>query len=112
MAILTKLETSWVGTFLEGMKLSSRDDVTLRIHRGIMTIRVKRSDGRIQSDSTAIGGPSQRLNFDPSALSPAERPNVARRLRREGHRQRAIARLLGVSQATFSLDLRKWGPWP
>lgn len=108
MPNLVKSEPAHVDAFLEKLKIGPRDDVKLRLRGGVLTAVVKRADGRVQSITTMLGGRFQRRTaYDQSGSSPAERRKVVRQLRKEGHRQTAIADLLGVSQATVSLDLRK-----
>jgi DNA-binding NarL/FixJ family response regulator len=108
MSAVVKFEPAQVIAFLEDLKIGTRDDVKLRIRAGVVTAHVKRPNGRVQSVTTMLGGRFRRLTaFDPSELSPADRRKVVKHLNKEGLRQTAIADLLGVSQATVSLDLRK-----
>ena len=96
-----------VGTFLKDLQIGPHDDAKLRIRAGVVSAHVKRADGRVQSATTMLNGQFRRLTaFDPSGLSRTARRKVVRQLRKEGLRQTAIADLLGVSQATVSLDLR------
>ena len=96
-----------VGTFLAGWDIGLSDDVKVRIRNGTLSAVVKRADGRIQTGTTMLGGKFQRAtNYDKAASSPLERRKIVKLLRKEGHRQTAIAELLGVSQATVSLDLK------
>lgn len=108
MAGLVRFQPSLLSTFLTELKIGDRDDVKMRIKGGVVSAHVKRADGRVQSATTMLDGHFQQMSaFDPNTLTPAERRKVVRKLRKEGHRQIAIADLLGVSQATVSLDLRK-----
>lgn len=108
--IRPKPDFSAVGTLLEDLRVGRRDDIKLRIRNGVVSAHVKRPDGRVHSATTMLNGQFRQLtNFDPSGLSPAERQRVVKKLRKDGLRQTAIADLIGVSQATVSLDLRKKG---
>ncbi|MER8800174.1 hypothetical protein [Mesorhizobium sp. M0019] len=106
--VKVKLDYSAVGSLLEDLQVGRRDDVKLRIRAGIVSAHVKRADGRVQSATTMLNGQFRQLtDFNPSGLTPAARRRIVKKLRKDGHRQTAIADLIGVSQATVSLDLRK-----
>lgn len=107
MPNIVKFESGRVGPFLDGLKIGPRDDVKLRIRAGVITANVKKPSGRIQSVTAMLNGSFQQLTaFDPTDLSVAERRRIVKKLKKDGLRQTAIADLLGVSQATVSLDLR------
>ena len=108
MRNLIKSQPTGVDVFLEGLKVGPQDDVRMRLRAGVLTAVVKRADGRVQTATEMLGGQFQRRTaYNPDGLSPAKRRKVVRQLRKEGLRQMAIADLLGVSQATVSLDLQK-----
>jgi DNA-binding NarL/FixJ family response regulator len=108
MPNLVKHKPAQVDAFLENLQIDPRDDVKLRLKGGVLSAVVRRADGRVQSATTMLGGKFQsRTAYDSDASSPAERRKIVKKLRKEGHRQTAIADLLGVSQATISLDLKK-----
>ena len=108
--LMLKLNYDAVATLLEGLDIRRGDNVKLTIHNGVAAANVKRTDGRVQSSTTMLNGRfHQQTYFNSSGLSPAARRKVVRKLRKDGHRQTAIADLIGVSQATVSLDLRKNG---
>ena len=94
--------------FLGGLNAGPSDDLKLRIKGGVASAHIKRTDGSVQSATSILDGRlQQRTNFDPEGMTPKERRRIVRSLRKAGHRQTAIADLLGVSQATVSLDLRR-----
>lgn len=108
MPNLVKANPPRIDAFLEDWRIGPEDDVKLRIRGGVLTAVAKRADGRVQTRTMMLDGRFQRRTaIDTSGLSPAERRKIVRQLRKEGHRQAAIADLLGVSQATISLDLKK-----
>lgn len=104
----SKPDYSAVSAILEDLRVRRSDDVKLRIRNGVISASVKRADGRVQSATSMLGGQFRQLtDFDPAGLSLAERQKLVKKLRRDGLKQTAIADLIGVSQATVSLDLRK-----
>jgi DNA-binding NarL/FixJ family response regulator len=106
--IRPKIDYSAVGLLLEELRVGRNDDVKLRIRNGVVTVHAKRPSGRVDSATIMLGGQFQQsTKFDPSGLSPKARQKVVKKLRKDGLRQTAIADLIGVSQATVSLDLRK-----
>jgi DNA-binding NarL/FixJ family response regulator len=108
MSNLVKHKPAQVDAFLESLRIDRDDDVKLRLKGGILSIVVKRADGRVQSATTMLGGNFQsRTAYASDEVSPAERREIVKQLRKKGHRQTTIADLLGVSQATVSLDLKK-----
>lgn len=105
---LVKFVPSQVGAFFDDLRINSKDDVKVRIRGGVLTAHVKRASGRIESATTMLGGQFKQFTaFDPSSLSAADRRKAVQLLRSQGHRQTAIGNLLGVSQPTISLDLKK-----
>lgn len=108
MANVIRFEAAQVGAFLHDLKIGPRDDVTLRVKGGVARAHVKRASGEIHSATTMLGGKFRALTaFDSTDLSPAERRKVVKQLDKDGHTQTAIAALVGVTQATVSLDLKK-----
>ena len=99
-----------IAGFLEGLNVDSDDDLKLRVKGGVASAHIKRVDGSVQSATSVLDGRFRQMtNFDPEGMTPKERRKVVRSLAKAGHRQTAIADLLGVSQATVSLDLRRKG---
>src|SRR5688500_7357425 len=110
MPSLVKIDPAALVTFIDDLRIGPRDDVKLRIRGGIASAHVKRASGRVQSVTTMLNGRLRRLtDFRSSGLSPTERRKVVKELRKEGHRQTAIADLIGFSQTTVSHDLKKLG---
>lgn len=108
MTNLVKYKPAQVAAFLDGLAVDRRDDVKLRLKGGVISAVIKRADGRVQTATKMLDVPfERRTDCDSSGMSPAQRRKVVRRLAKEGHRQTAIADLVGVSQATVSLDLKK-----
>lgn len=105
---LIKFDPVQVGSFLEGLKVRANDDVKLRIKGGVMHASVKRQNGRSQTATTLLDGRFRRVtSYDAANSNPSERRKAVEQLHKEGHRQTAIAEILGVSQATISLDIKK-----
>jgi DNA-binding NarL/FixJ family response regulator len=105
---LVKTQATAIDAFIEDLDFNPRaDDLTLRVRRGVMSARVKRADGRVYTATAILGSFRRIVSADPSNMSPAKRRKIVRELHKEGHRQTAIAEMLGVSQATVSLDLRR-----
>ncbi|MGX8011380.1 hypothetical protein ACVDG8_021650 [Mesorhizobium sp. ORM8.1] len=103
-----KFDHSAVATLLEDLNIGRRDSVKLTIQAGFASAHVKRADGRVQSASMMLTGQFRQMTaFEPSEMSPLARRRLVKQLDRQGLRQTAIANLIGVSQATVSLDLAK-----
>ncbi len=109
MAIVVRRDQSkTVGTFVEGLALRKGDDAKLRIRDGVLTANVKRADGTAHSLTLMLDGAFEQVTtFDATAISPPKRAKLVKQLYRKGHRQVEIASMLGVSQATVSLDLKR-----
>jgi hypothetical protein len=106
--IKPKIDYAAVGTFLEDLKIGRRDEAKLTIRGGFASAHVKRADGRVQSATLMLTGEFRQMTaFDPAGLSPTRRAKLVKKLYKDGLRQTAIANLIGVSQATVSLDLNK-----
>ena len=106
--VLRRDQAKAVGTFVEGLALRKGDDAKLRIRDGILSANVKRVDGTAHSLTLMLGGAFEQVTtFDATAITPAKRAKIVKQLYRKGHRQVEIAGLLGVSQATVSLDLKR-----
>ncbi len=107
MAIVRRTNTS-VGTFVDTLMIDSADELTLRVRKGVASATIKRANGEVQSLTRMLNGKfEQRTAFDAASASPAQRRKVVNELRRKGHTQVEIARLLGVSQTTVSNDLSR-----
>jgi DNA-binding CsgD family transcriptional regulator len=104
---IVKFDAAKVGAFLGGLNIGPHDEVKMSIRAGVVTAHVKRGSGQAQSATTMLGGQFQRRTAADLSGSPRDRRKIVRQLTKEGLRQTAIADLLGVSQATVSLDLKK-----
>jgi len=109
MAIVVRRDQAKaVGAFVEGLALRRGDDAKLRIRDGVLSANVKRADGTAHSLTLMLGGSfGQVTTFNATAVTPAKRAKLVKQLYRKGHRQVEIAGMLGVSQATVSLDLKR-----
>lgn len=73
-----------------------------------MSVRVEKPNGRVVSQKFRTDGSFRQVTvFNKSDVDPEERRKIITELDRDGLSQTAIAHLLGVSQATISLDLAK-----
>lgn len=107
MSNIAKYKPAALGDFFTGLKIGPRDDVKIRIRGGFATAHLKRADGHVQSATVMLDGPFQLVSScDPTNMTPAKRRKVVHKLHTDGLKQVAIAELLGVSQATVSLDLK------
>lgn len=75
---------------------------------GVVSIHKTKKDGRVESLRVRANGSFQQATrFDPSQISITERRELEVGMYESGLSQSEIADLLGISQATVSLDLRK-----
>jgi transcriptional antiterminator len=76
--------------------------------KGVISIHKRHSNGRVESlRLRARGSFRQATQFDRNQISIRERRKLETDMHRSGMSQAEIADLLGVSQATVSLDLKK-----
>lgn len=107
MPNLVKSPPVQVTDFIAGLNLGPRDELKLIVRAGVATAHVKRSNGQVHSATTMLNGKLKRMvAVDAAELTRSERRKMVRQLSKEGHRQTAIANLLGISQGTVSLDLQ------
>jgi transcriptional antiterminator len=93
---------------LSDFNLRPTDTFKVTGSNGIISIYKRKEDGCIESLRVrASGSFKQATQFEPSQISIEERRNLEEGMRKSGLSQAEIADLLGVSQATVSLDLRK-----
>lgn len=108
---MTKLIPSRPDSMLSALSdFSLRPNDTFKItgSKGVLSIHKRRSDGRVESLRVRANGSfRQATQFDPSQISITERRKLESDMHKSGLSQSEIADLLGVSQATVSLDLRK-----
>ncbi|MER8759891.1 hypothetical protein NKH69_30375 [Mesorhizobium sp. M0976] len=108
LVLKRKIDHAAVAAFLEDLNIDRRDSVKLTIQSGFASVHVKKADGRVQSATMMLTGQFRQMTaFEPSAMSPSARRRLVKQLDKQGLRQTAIANLIGVSQATISLDLAK-----
>ncbi len=75
---------------------------------GVVSIHKRKKDGRVESLRVRANGSFQQATrFDPSQITIDERRTLEAGMYKSGLSQSEIADLLGVSQATVSLDLKK-----
>ncbi len=87
-----------------------RDTFKIAGSSGVISAHVRKADGEVISLRVRARGSFRELTrFDASELSVPERRRLEREMYKDGLSQSAIADLLGVSQATVSLDLKRIG---
>ena len=87
-----------------------RDTFKITGSSGVISAHVRKADGEVISLRVRARGSFRQLtNFEASELSLPERRRLEREMYKDGLSQAAIADLLGVSQATVSLDLKRIG---
>lgn len=85
-----------------------RDTFKIQGSSGMIYGHAKKPTGEVLSVRIrARGSLKQFTNFDPNELSIDERRTLEQEMHDEGLPQAEIADLLGVSQATVSLDLKR-----
>ena len=108
---MTKLVPSRPDAMLEALSdfnLRPGDTFKIISAKGVLAIHKRKPSGEVQSVRVqAKGSFKQATSFDPTQISIAERRKLEEGMTKQGLSQSAIADLLGVSQATVSLDLRK-----
>ncbi len=92
-----------------GLQIDPRTS-TFRIEgsAGVISASVRKANGDVQTARTRAGGRlTEWTRFDPAGMSAEERRRLVKEMWRSGLKQSAIANMLGVSQPTVSLDLRR-----
>lgn len=85
----------------------STDTFEIQGAAGVISIVVKRPNGNVQTATIrAKARLTEWSNFERTEMSRAERQNLVKQMRRTGLTQSAIAKKLGISQPTVSLDLK------
>lgn len=93
---------------LTGLKIGPRDTFKITGSSNILSVHIKKPNGAVHSAKLKAKGSFQQLtSFDPTTLSIKERRKLTKQLYADGMSQAEIGNMLGVSQATISLDLRK-----
>jgi len=106
---MAKLPTPYESPLNLPIKIDPRSDTyVIKGGAGVAVAHVKKPNGEVQSMHIRTDGALQQFTrFDPNQISVAERRNLEKSLYQKGMSQSDIADLLGVSQATVSLDLKK-----
>lgn len=108
---MTKLVPSRPDSMLSALgDLNLRPTDTFKItgSKGVLSIHKRREDGCVESLRVrAKGSFKQAAQFDPGQISIDERRGLEADMHKSGLSQSEIADLLGVSQATVSLDLSR-----
>jgi len=85
-----------------------KDTYVIKGGAGVAVAHVRKPTGEVQSVHVRANGALQQFTqFNPASISVAERRELEKDLHEKGMSQSDIADMLGVSQATVSLDLRK-----
>lgn len=93
---------------LELMNIGPKDTAIIKISAGAIDAHVKKPSGEVLSISDQANGALRQLTqFDPSKVSIQERRQLELDMSKKGRTQAEIANLLGMSQPTVSVDLRK-----
>ncbi len=88
----------------------SKEFFTIEGGAGVLFASVKRANGDVQTARTRASGKgrlTEWTSFESGGMSADERRNLIKQMRKGGLTQTAIGKMLGVSQPTVSLDLRK-----
>jgi hypothetical protein len=108
MTKLVPAHPSGLSAVLGNLHLRPNDTFKMTASNGVLSVYKRHSDGRVESlRLRARGSFRQTTQFDPSQVSIPERRRLEVGMHKSGLSQSEIADLLGVSQATVSLDLRK-----
>jgi DNA-binding NarL/FixJ family response regulator len=93
---------------LTGLKIGPRDTFKITGSSNILSVHVKKPNGAVRSAKLKAEGSFQQLtSFDPTILTIKERRKLTKKLYRQGVSQTEIGNMLGISQATVSLDLKR-----
>lgn len=92
-----------------GLQIDPRIDAfQIEGSAGVISVSVRRPNGDVQTATVrAEGRMTEWSNFEPRGMSADRRRRLVKEMRRAGLSQSTIAKKLGVSQATVSLDLRR-----
>ena len=109
MRALVPVKPNSIVSFFSNLRIDPRRD-TFKIvgSASVISAHVKRPTGEVLSARVrAKGSLKQFTKFDPKDLTIQERRVLEHEMHKEGMSQAGIADLLGVSQATVSLDLKR-----
>ncbi len=106
---LMSVQSAPMSRLFGGLQIEpSTDTFEIQGAAGVISITVKKANGAVQTATIrAKGRMTEWSNFERSGMSTAERQKLVKQMRRTGLTQSAIAKKLGVSQPTVSLDLKK-----
>lgn len=93
---------------LANFRLKPSDTFKIVSSKGVLTINRRKASGEVESMRVrAKGSFKQYTTFDPKQISKAERRQLEADMIDSGLTQSEVADLVGVSQATVSLDLKR-----
>lgn len=95
-----------IANLAEAFGLARKDKLKLTISDGFVAAHIKRPDGQVVSHKSNVDSGFRQMTVVGGSSGPTARREIVKELRKEGKSQAAIANLLGVSQATVSLDLK------
>ncbi len=108
---MTKLVPSRPDGMLDALadfNLRPGDTFKIVSSKGVLSVHKRKPSGEVQSLRVrAKGSFRQSTSFDPGQINIEERRALEQEMTKAGLSQAEVADLLGVSQATVSLDLRK-----
>ncbi|MBV8593742.1 MAG: hypothetical protein JOZ27_05525 [Caulobacteraceae bacterium] len=108
MAKLVPARPNGLSAVLGNIQLRPNDTFKVTASNGVLSIHKRHPDGRVESlRLRARGSFRQTTQFDPREVTVSERRRLEAEMHKSGLSQSEIADLLGVSQPTVSLDLRK-----
>ncbi len=71
-----------LASFVESLNLARSDEVSIHSKGGVISVNVKRRDGRVQSATTILGGRFQQMTAVDGGLTPAQRRRLVKELDR------------------------------
>lgn len=93
---------------LGDLNLKPTDTFKITASNGVLKVHKYNPGGAVMSVTIRAKGSFQQVtHYDPSQVTAAERRKIEADMYKSGLSQATIADLLGVSQATVSLDLAK-----
>ncbi|BAU90585.1 MULTISPECIES: hypothetical protein [Methylobacteriaceae] len=93
---------------LSTFRLKPTDTFKIVSSKGVLTINRRKSTGEVEQMRVRAKGSFQQLTkFEPAQITIAERRKLEAEMVKSGLTQSEVADLIGVSQATVSLDLKK-----
>lgn len=103
-------KNSAISNLANAFGLEPDDDLKMTISDGFVSAHVKKKSGQVISHKINVDSEFRQMTVVGSGnAGPENRRKIVKSLRKEGKSQTAIAYILGVSQATISLDLKALG---